>query len=116
MGSKSEAKKIMEKAKVPLVPGYHGDDQSPELYNKFMLPPRIPDIPIPVLLPGTGASIQWGVKEALPTSVNGDVYSIVDRALGSAGEATAMAKGVLVCGPEISNQLIVVVGSSGSGP
>ncbi|MDP1752435.1 MAG: acetyl/propionyl/methylcrotonyl-CoA carboxylase subunit alpha, partial [Reyranella sp.] len=31
MGSKSEAKKIMEKAKVPLVPGYHGDDQSPDL-------------------------------------------------------------------------------------
>jgi 3-methylcrotonyl-CoA carboxylase alpha subunit len=31
MGSKSEAKKIMERAKVPLVPGYHGDDQSPEL-------------------------------------------------------------------------------------
>ena len=31
MGSKSEAKKIMEKAGVPLVPGYHGDDQAPEL-------------------------------------------------------------------------------------
>ncbi|MBX3500396.1 MAG: acetyl/propionyl/methylcrotonyl-CoA carboxylase subunit alpha [Alphaproteobacteria bacterium] len=31
MGSKSEAKKLMETAKVPLVPGYHGDDQSPEL-------------------------------------------------------------------------------------
>ena len=31
MGSKSEAKKIMEKAQVPLVPGYHGDDQAPEL-------------------------------------------------------------------------------------
>jgi 3-methylcrotonyl-CoA carboxylase alpha subunit len=31
MGSKSQAKKIMEKAKVPLVPGYHGDDQSPDL-------------------------------------------------------------------------------------
>ena len=31
MGSKSEAKKIMEKAKVPLVPGYHGDDQSPDV-------------------------------------------------------------------------------------
>ena len=28
MGSKSAAKQIMEKAKVPLVPGYHGDDQS----------------------------------------------------------------------------------------
>ena len=31
MGSKSEAKKIMDRAKVPLVPGYHGDDQSPGL-------------------------------------------------------------------------------------
>ncbi|WP_339726070.1 acetyl/propionyl/methylcrotonyl-CoA carboxylase subunit alpha [uncultured Paraglaciecola sp.] len=28
MGSKSAAKQIMEQAKVPLVPGYHGDDQS----------------------------------------------------------------------------------------
>jgi len=34
MGSKSEAKKIMEKARVPLVPGYHGDDQSAELLAK----------------------------------------------------------------------------------
>jgi 3-methylcrotonyl-CoA carboxylase alpha subunit len=31
MGSKSEAKKIMEKAGVPLVPGYHGTDQDPAL-------------------------------------------------------------------------------------
>ncbi|MFO1086150.1 MAG: acetyl/propionyl/methylcrotonyl-CoA carboxylase subunit alpha [Reyranellaceae bacterium] len=31
MGSKSEAKKIMEKARVPLVPGYHGGDQSADL-------------------------------------------------------------------------------------
>ncbi|MEO9703214.1 acetyl/propionyl/methylcrotonyl-CoA carboxylase subunit alpha [Marinobacter alexandrii] len=30
MGSKSAAKAIMEKAGVPLVPGYHGDDQAPE--------------------------------------------------------------------------------------
>ncbi|MBZ2167469.1 acetyl/propionyl/methylcrotonyl-CoA carboxylase subunit alpha [Marinobacter sp. F4216] len=30
MGSKSAAKAIMEKAGVPLVPGYHGDDQSPD--------------------------------------------------------------------------------------
>ncbi len=31
MGSKSAAKNIMAKANVPLVPGYHGDDQNPEL-------------------------------------------------------------------------------------
>jgi len=30
MGSKSEAKKLMERANVPLVPGYHGDQQQPD--------------------------------------------------------------------------------------
>ena len=30
MGSKSAAKRIMEQAGVPLVPGYHGEDQSPD--------------------------------------------------------------------------------------
>lgn len=30
MGSKSEAKKIMTAAGVPVVPGYHGDEQSDE--------------------------------------------------------------------------------------
>ncbi|MDP2276336.1 MAG: acetyl/propionyl/methylcrotonyl-CoA carboxylase subunit alpha [Archangium sp.] len=34
MGLKSEAKSRMEKAKVPLVPGYHGADQSPALLQK----------------------------------------------------------------------------------
>ncbi|HMT79451.1 MAG TPA: acetyl/propionyl/methylcrotonyl-CoA carboxylase subunit alpha [Azonexus sp.] len=34
MGSKSEAKKLMGKAAVPLTPGYHGDDQTPELLHK----------------------------------------------------------------------------------
>ena len=34
MGSKSAAKTIMEKAGVPLVPGYHGDDQSPALIKQ----------------------------------------------------------------------------------
>jgi 3-methylcrotonyl-CoA carboxylase alpha subunit len=31
MGSKSAAKQLMERAGVPLVPGYHGDDQDPAL-------------------------------------------------------------------------------------
>ena len=34
MGSKSAAKEIMAKAGVPLVPGYHGDDQSDALLSK----------------------------------------------------------------------------------
>ena len=34
MGSKSEAQKLMGAANVPLTPGYHGDDQTPELLHK----------------------------------------------------------------------------------
>ena len=34
MGSKSEAKKLMGKASVPLTPGYHGDDQTPALLHR----------------------------------------------------------------------------------
>ena len=31
MGGKSEAKALMQRAGVPLVPGYHGEDQDPDL-------------------------------------------------------------------------------------
>jgi len=34
MGLKAESKRLMEKAGVPLVPGYHGADQSPELLKR----------------------------------------------------------------------------------
>jgi len=34
MGSKSAAKSLMEKANVPLVPGYHGDEQDPEFLQQ----------------------------------------------------------------------------------
>ena len=34
MGSKSEAKKLMGAANVPLTPGYHGDDQNPGLLHQ----------------------------------------------------------------------------------
>ena len=34
MGLKAESKRLMESAGVPLVPGYHGSDQSPELLRR----------------------------------------------------------------------------------
>ena len=34
MGSKSAAKQLMEGADVPLVPGYHGDEQDPDLLHR----------------------------------------------------------------------------------
>ena len=64
MGSKSAAKHIMEKAGVPLVPGYHGDDQS-----EAVLKGAADDMGYPVLLKaaagggGKGMRQVWSKKE-----------------------------------------------------
>ncbi|MGE6651144.1 biotin carboxylase N-terminal domain-containing protein [Shewanella colwelliana] len=66
MGSKSAAKIIMEKANVPLVPGYHGDDQSDETLLKAST-----EIGFPQLIKaaygggGKGMRIVESEKEAL---------------------------------------------------
>ena len=67
MGSKSAAKQIMENAGVPLVPGYHGDDQDPALLKK-----AADDMGYPVLLKavagggGKGMRQVWSDKEFKP--------------------------------------------------
>lgn len=64
MGSKSAAKRIMEDAEVPLVPGYHGEDQNPELIRQSAV-----DMGYPVLLKATaggggkGMRIVWSADE-----------------------------------------------------
>jgi len=64
MGSKSAAKQIMEKAEVPLVPGYHGDDQSRDIIKQ-----AADDMGYPVLLKavagggGKGMRQVWDEKE-----------------------------------------------------
>ncbi len=57
MGSKSAAKRIMGAAKVPLVPGYHGDDQSPAL-----LAAEAAKIGYPVLIKATAGGGGKGMK------------------------------------------------------
>ncbi len=57
MGSKSAAKKIMLDAKVPLVPGYHGNDQS--LENLLQ---ASKDIGFPVLLKATAGGGGKGIR------------------------------------------------------
>ena len=44
MGSKSAAKEIMSHASVPLVPGYHGDDQTPALLKEESLKCGFPQL------------------------------------------------------------------------
>lgn len=58
MGSKSAAKTIMAKAGVPLVPGYHGDDQDP-----LRLAREADAIGYPVLIKATAGGGGRGMRE-----------------------------------------------------
>ena len=58
MGSKSAAKTIMEKAGVPLVPGYHGDDQNPVILKQ-----AADDMGYPVLLKATAGGGGKGMRQ-----------------------------------------------------
>ena len=58
MGSKSAAKIIMEQAGVPLVPGYHGDDQDPA-----RLKACADDMGYPVLLKATAGGGGKGMRQ-----------------------------------------------------
>jgi 3-methylcrotonyl-CoA carboxylase alpha subunit len=58
MGSKSAAKTIMQTAEVPLVPGYHGVDQNPELIKK-----HADDMGYPVLLKAVAGGGGKGMRQ-----------------------------------------------------
>ena len=78
MGSKSEAKKIMEKARVPLVPGYHGDDQSPDLLAR-----EAAKIGFPVLITAAAGGGGKGMR------VVEDASKFADALAGAKREAKA---------------------------
>jgi len=58
MGSKSAAKTLMQQANVPLVPGYHGDDQNPELLRS-----AAKEIGYPVLLKAVAGGGGKGMRQ-----------------------------------------------------
>ncbi|QFU74708.1 acetyl/propionyl/methylcrotonyl-CoA carboxylase subunit alpha [Halioglobus maricola] len=58
MGSKSAAKRIMGDAGVPLVPGYHGDDQDPAVLKQ-----SADDMGYPVLLKATAGGGGKGMRQ-----------------------------------------------------
>ena len=63
MGSKSAAKNIMAKANVPLVPGYHGDDQ-----NSATLKQSADDMGYPVLLKAAAGGGGKGMRAVYHSS------------------------------------------------
>ena len=81
MGSKSAAKALMSEAGVPLVPGYHGDDQSPERLKQ-----SADEMGYPVLLK---ASAGGGGKGMRPVHEAGEF----DEALAAAKRESAKSFG-----------------------
>ncbi|MEB2317289.1 MAG: acetyl/propionyl/methylcrotonyl-CoA carboxylase subunit alpha [Pseudomonadota bacterium] len=57
MGSKSAAKRLMESAAVPLVPGYHGDEQDPAFLRE-----RAAEIGYPVLIKASAGGGGKGMR------------------------------------------------------
>jgi 3-methylcrotonyl-CoA carboxylase alpha subunit len=78
MGSKSAAKRIMEEAGVPLVPGYHGEDQSPERLAR-----EAERIGFPVLVKATAGGGGKGMRAVA------DADAFPDALAGARREALA---------------------------
>jgi 3-methylcrotonyl-CoA carboxylase alpha subunit len=74
MGSKSAAKNIMELAKVPLVPGYHGDDQSVD-----GLKSHADKMGYPVLLKAAAGGGGKGMRQVWESSEFNDALAAAKR-------------------------------------
>lgn len=82
MGSKSAAKNIMEKAGVPLVPGYHGDDQSTAIIKK-----SADDMGYPVLLKAAAGGGGKGMRQVWSEDEFEDALAAAKReAMSSFGD------------------------------
>ena len=88
MGSKSAAKNIMEKANVPLVPGYHGDDQSSAIIKK-----AADDMGYPVLLKATAGGGGKGMRQVWSEQEFEEGLAAAKReALSSFGDDTMLVE------------------------
>jgi 3-methylcrotonyl-CoA carboxylase alpha subunit len=74
MGGKSEAKALMAKAQVPLVPGYHGEDQSPAVLEK-----AAGQIGFPVLIKASAGGGGKGMKVAASKAEFNDQLASAQR-------------------------------------
>lgn len=74
MGSKSAAKRIMEAASVPLVPGYHGADQSADLLRQ-----AADDMGYPVLLKATAGGGGKGMRQVWSAEDFDDALAAAQR-------------------------------------
>ncbi|WP_284246637.1 acetyl/propionyl/methylcrotonyl-CoA carboxylase subunit alpha [Thalassotalea insulae] len=88
MGSKSAAKSIMEQAQVPLVPGYHGDDQTEAVIKK-----AADDMGYPVLLKATAGGGGKGMRQVWSEAEFSEGFAAAKReAKSSFGDDTMLVE------------------------
>ena len=88
MGSKSAAKRIMEEAGVPLVPGYHGDDQDPSLLRA-----AAEEMGYPVLLKATAGGGGKGMRQVWSAGEFDEALAAAKReSLASFGDDTMLVE------------------------
>ena len=88
MGSKSAAKRIMEAAGVPLVPGYHGDDQDPEILRAASL-----EMGFPVLLKATAGGGGKGMRQVWAAGEFDEALAAAKReSMSSFGDDTMLVE------------------------
>lgn len=88
MGSKSAAKNIMQAANVPLVPGYHGDDQS-----EAVIKGAADEMGYPVLLKATAGGGGKGMRQIWSAEEFTEGFEAVKReALSSFGDDTMLVE------------------------
>ncbi len=88
MGSKSAAKNIMEKANVPLVPGYHGEDQSSAIIKQ-----AADEMGYPVLLKATAGGGGKGMRQVWSEQEFAEGLAAAKReAMSSFGDDTMLVE------------------------
>jgi 3-methylcrotonyl-CoA carboxylase alpha subunit len=88
MGSKSAAKRIMDEAGVPLVPGYHGDDQDPGILRA-----SAEDMGYPVLLKATAGGGGKGMRQVWSGAEFDEALAAAKReSLASFGDDTMLVE------------------------
>ncbi|WP_395404189.1 acetyl/propionyl/methylcrotonyl-CoA carboxylase subunit alpha [Pseudoduganella sp. UC29_106] len=92
MGSKSAAKQLMEKANVPLVPGYHGDNQ-----DTAFLQQQADRIGYPVLLKASAGGGGKGMRVVESSAAFADALASCKReAISSFGDDKVLAEKYLL--------------------
>lgn len=103
MGSKSESKKLMEAAQVPLVPGYHGDDQ-----DENFLAQQIHNIGFPVLIKASAGGGGKGMRVVeCEADIAAGIAASKREGLNSFGDDKLLVEKYITCPRHVEIQVFM---------